>query len=307
MVLRDSTKRNKKLELLCSMTQDKLKQFLFDTSYVNGEGFLYKKGTFPVLLCAHMDTVHKYTPETYIYVNGTLSSPQGIGGDDRCGIYIIMEILKKYDCSVLFLEDEEVGCEGAKAFVKTDICKGIHDIKYMIEFDRRGGTDAVTYSCENKEFDEFIEADGYFKKATGTCSDISILMPELGVAGVNLSCGFHHEHNLHEYIMLEEMENTIKEACKILDRTNRTYDYIKSVTATKWGLYDYGYDYYNSNHKWTATKWNITYYDYELETNVTTNVEAYSEEVALGKFMKSHPDTCYKEIHTIEKIEGGWK
>ena len=45
-------------------------------------------------------------------------SPQGIGGDDRCGVWMILQILRTANCHVLFCEDEEVGCVGAKKFTK---------------------------------------------------------------------------------------------------------------------------------------------------------------------------------------------
>ena len=54
-------------------------------------GFLYAEGTVPVLLVAHLDTVHRTQPETICYsADGTvMMSPQGIGGDDRAGVYMI--------------------------------------------------------------------------------------------------------------------------------------------------------------------------------------------------------------------------
>ena len=69
------------------------------------KGFVYAQGSFPVLLVAHLDTVHDKTPSKIITNKGKISSPDGIGGDDRCGVYMILEIINKYNCSVLFCED----------------------------------------------------------------------------------------------------------------------------------------------------------------------------------------------------------
>ena len=82
----------KNFENICKMSQGKLKAYL--TKYLkrhynyvkSSDGFLYAKGTFPVLLVAHMDTVHKDAVQQVIYEGNIISSPQGIGGDDRCGI-----------------------------------------------------------------------------------------------------------------------------------------------------------------------------------------------------------------------------
>ena len=50
-------------------------------------GYLYAEGTIPVLLVAHMDTVHRQPVEQICYSEdrAVAMSPQGIGGDDRCG------------------------------------------------------------------------------------------------------------------------------------------------------------------------------------------------------------------------------
>lgn len=47
-------------------------------------GYLYAEGTIPVLLVAHMDTVHRQPVEQVCYsADGAVAmSPQGIGGDD---------------------------------------------------------------------------------------------------------------------------------------------------------------------------------------------------------------------------------
>lgn len=304
MIFRDSTKRNKELEFLCEMTQEELKTFLhtqLGSECINEKGFLYRKGTFPVLLCAHMDTVHKYAPEMFVYVNGTLCSPDGIGGDDRCGVYIILHILQKYNCSVLFLEDEEIGCIGAKAFAASDYAKEITDLKYMIEFDRRGYKDAVTYSCDNKEFDAFITEE-WFEKANGTCSDISYLMPALGIAGVNLSSGYYGEHSLDEYIVLDDVENTIDEACKILARTKEMYKYTKS-TSSYTSYYDRTY--YGYSGSYSVVQFEITYKN-EEGVEYTESIDAYTEDVAIGKFMRSHPYVSYIDITDIKKTGGYW-
>lgn len=75
-------------------------------------GYLYAEGTIPVLLVAHMDTVHRQPVEQICYsADGAVAmSPQGIGGDDRCGVWMILQILRTTNCHVLFCEDEEVGC-----------------------------------------------------------------------------------------------------------------------------------------------------------------------------------------------------
>ena len=104
---------------ICKLSQSELKEYMNtlltarDYEVCYQDGFLYAKGRVPVLLVAHLDTVHKEKCTEITELNGKISSPQGIGGDDRCGVYIIMSLLKYLNCSVLLCEDEEKGGQGA--------------------------------------------------------------------------------------------------------------------------------------------------------------------------------------------------
>lgn len=316
------TNRNTKFEKLVLKTQREMKEYVKGRlgnkgEASTGDGYVFYKGTFPVLLCAHMDTVHKECPKTLIYANGTLSSTQGIGGDDRCGIYMIFKILKKYDCSVVFLEDEEIGCVGAKKFVKSNECSKLKkdgNLKYIIEFDRKDKNHAVTYDCDNKEFDSFITKE-FFKKEYGTCSDISYIAPELGVAAVNLSCGYYKEHHLEEWVNLSEMERVIQETMKILERTKeleKPFEYIQSTSYRGYrGYAGYGYgNYYSSyyddddyySNYFNRTKKYKFKYRTDKALQVTVVIEADSETEAYYKFFKTYKTVCYEDILNVEKM-----
>ena len=234
---------------ICKMKQTTVKEYaeteLKNNGYkvVNEDGFLYAKGTYPVLLVAHMDTVHKQQIERVVYKKGNIiSSPQGIGGDDRCGIYMILSIIQKYHCSVLFTEDEEIGCVGAGKFCNTDYVENL-GVNYMIELDRRGSKDAVFYSNGNKDFQEWIcDKEIGFEKDTGSYSDICEIMRYSGVAGVNLSCGYYKEHTLEEYVKIDEMENNVKRVFQLIARDcDKPWDYEEDY-GYGYG-YGYGYDY----------------------------------------------------------------
>ena len=56
--------------------------------------YILVRGEAPIMLVAHLDTVHK-TPVKHICKTqngGILMSPQGIGGDDRCGVYALTAV-----------------------------------------------------------------------------------------------------------------------------------------------------------------------------------------------------------------------
>jgi len=179
-----------------------------DMSPVFEDGFIYSKGNVPILLVAHMDTVFDEPQKDFFYDKNEdklFSFNGGIGGDDRCGVYAIMKIIKELKPHVLFTEEEEYGGVGAiKAVKKLDK----PDVKYIIEFDRSGNNDCVFYECGNEEFINYIESFGFITNY-GTFSDISILGSEWDIAAVNLSSGYYNEHTNVEYIKFRELEHNI--------------------------------------------------------------------------------------------------
>lgn len=295
----------KTFENICGMTQTEvkayMKEYLGSKGYktVDEDGFLYAKGTVPVLLVAHMDTVHQERCTDIVKQDGEWSSPQGIGGDDRCGIFIIMNIVKELKCSVLLCEDEEKGCIGARKFTKaTYTLKNVKgddvtfkyintlDVNYMIEFDRKGSNDAVFYSCDNKEFTNFVTDFTGYKVQWGSLSDISILMPEAKLAAVNLSCGYYNPHTLKEYVVYDEMMDTVEAAKTLIkEKCDEPFEYIarkyeytpyKPSTNVK-SLTNYhkdpdGMDYYSSyfdefEHK-NKSLYNLAIKDKDIELEV---------------------------------------
>ena len=217
---------------LCMLTQrgvkSNMEKYLKDNGYdvISESGYIYAKGTVPVLLLAHMDTVHHEQCKDIIEKDGKLSSPQGIGGDDRCGVYIIMKLIKEFKCSVLFCEDEEKGCIGASKFANSKYIKDLN-VNYMIEFDRKGNSDAVFYRCDNPEFTKFVTDTTGFKKEYGSCSDISRVAPAAGIAAVNLSSGYYNAHTASEYVVFEDMLNTIESAKLLIETETEQFEYIE--------------------------------------------------------------------------------
>lgn len=217
--------------------QDKLKVALYNhlnsIGYkpVNRDGFVYAKGEIPVLLVAHMDTVHKTAPTIICKSEeGVLMSPMGIGGDDRCGIAMILEIIKTHKCHVLFTEDEERGGIGAGKFVDSEIKP---EVNFLIEFDRAHEKDAVFYYCENDEFTDMVLRYG-FDLDFGTYTDICDIAPELGVAAVNLSCGYYNAHTTHEYVILSHMWAQVERAKKLIENEYQTqYKYMERKSVAK--------------------------------------------------------------------------
>ena len=241
----------KKLEDFIKQTQSQLFSELLKIysgkAMYSKDNFILVKGVAPIMLVAHLDTVHKQpVKDICTSADGNiLMSPQGIGGDDRCGVYALVHAyeqsaIKPY---LLFTCNEEKGGIGAKAFVKClDQLPEVKESKLLVEIDRKGSNDAVYYDCDNPDLEEYITSKG-FGTNYGTFSDISVIAPALGVAAVNLSSGYYNAHQLHEYINRAELETTISKVVEIVEESARPdfprYEYIDAY----YGYYDYwGYE-----------------------------------------------------------------
>lgn len=304
-------------EALCKMKPAKMKKYLFNelkkthAEVISNDGYLYAKGTHPVILIAHMDTVHKSYDKWFLYEDkgNKITSPQGIGGDDRCGIYMILQIVKEINCSVIFCEEEEVGLVGAAKFAVDYEKEAIDPINanYIIEFDRRGHHDAVYYDLDNLEFEQFItqSSGGHFKTAMGSCSDISEIAPAIGIAAVNLSCGYYDEHQLKESVIKSEMLENIEKAKLIINTSvEKPYEYKEIPWHSRWDAWSdpswYGTTSLYGKQKAVLQEWEIYFEDYD-GIEATDYVDAISENEAVGIFVRLHPHTCYEQIWCVRE------
>ena len=205
--------------------------------------FILVHGQAPIMLVAHLDTVHEQPVKDICKSNdgNILMSPQGIGGDDRCGVFALCKIFQSAQIKpwLLFCCDEEVGGLGAKKFClahqQLQLPKEIDNLKFLIEIDRKGKNDAVFYRCANPDFETYITSNG-FKTAPGSFSDISLIAPELGIAAVNLSCGYYAAHSRHEYINRSHLDNTIQNVVDIVAESSsndlQQFEYRENIQLT---------------------------------------------------------------------------
>ena len=301
---------------ICKLSQNELKKYLdgrlreFKYDVINEDGFLYAKGNIPVLLTAHMDTVHKNLVKRFYIITRedgkhVITSPQGIGGDDRCGIYMILKVLEAgFRPYVLFCEDEERGGIGSDKFVTTEYIKELEKLKYMIELDRANEKDAVFYDCENDEFTNYILIKTEFEESWGTFSDISTLAPAAGVAAVNLSCGYYYAHTVKEEVVYEEMMATESIVEKLLESIDecKEYEYIEGY----YSYYSNGKGYRNYDVYGKDTRNNIVYKD-AYESSVRAYCyDDYSGTVLHVLYENENGEAI--EDYTYAKSEGeAWK
>ena len=211
--------------------------------------FIIAFGDIPIALVAHMDTVFKF-PVSDLYYDqkkGVLWSPEGLGADDRAGIFAILKILQTgRKPTVIITKGEESGGIGAYELVNK-MKNYPKDLNFLIQLDRQGFDDAVFYKCANKKFEKYITGFG-FKTQLGTFTDISIIAPAWKVAAVNLSVGYINEHSIVEHWFYDSCFDTIDKVRMILDDVaiNEKNTKFKYIPAKEKGRPRRYYDYYES-------------------------------------------------------------
>jgi tripeptide aminopeptidase len=200
------------------------------------------------MLSSHMDTVQSETDSSlakFIKIRGDVLSGYGIiGGDDKCGIYIILEALKaKKEINFLLSVGEEVGGKGVKHFTKFH--PKLDNVTYCLVLDRRGNGDVI---CANNFYgtDEFENAllkvgeRFKYKTSTGTFSDADFLNDCISCA--NLSVGYYNPHSRNEFVKISDLEKAGNYVNEILDTVKGRF--VKpEYTYGKKKWWDYGFKY----------------------------------------------------------------
>lgn len=228
--------------------------------------YILAKGNIPITLVAHLDTVFKFPPEEFFYdrKKNVIWSPDGLGADDRAGVFAIIQILKTgLRPHIILTTDEESGALGASAVIR-DYPQAFTEMRYLIELDRRGTNDCVFYDCDNEKFSNYIESFG-FTQNYGSFSDISVLCPAWGIAGVNLSIGYKDEHSYQERLYVSAMLATIDKVCKMLREAPKdSFKYIPMFY-----LSDKLYDFWGSPIETKCEKCNCVISSYEAIPVIT--------------------------------------
>jgi len=233
----------KKLLMILRLTRDDLKDFLMSNrKCISGQScWLWFKGFKLPVLVAHIDTIYndmfkEWMKRDILYSNNYIWSPNGLGADDRVGVYLLIEMFNQYNVNCLFTDYEEKGGLGAYEACQLfeDVFK---DTPYFIELDRRGYKEMVFYNDDylNKAFYEKLKK--YYKKEIGSFSDISIIGQEFNICSVNLSVGFYNEHHKQsEYLFIPSLLYTYEVLPKLLNDLGLKQYKLKK---RKYDLYDY--------------------------------------------------------------------
>jgi hypothetical protein len=213
------------------------------TAVAGKDYVLWFKGEGLPCLVAHIDHVYEeidWEKRPILYNDEYIWSPKGTAGDDRCGVYAVMELYKRLEVNALFCDKEEVGGDGAREACK---CSLLESVPYFIEIDRKGFKEAVFYNGEEDLVPKFAKVvSRYFEIQRGSFSDISILGDYFRVASVNLSAGFYNPHvEGAEFILIKPLQYTMEMVPKLIKELGRErYELLVDKRERGYYLKDFG-------------------------------------------------------------------
>lgn len=260
--------------------------------------------TYPCL-AAHVDQVQQnHSKDFTVFEKDGIAfgwssksmAQQGLGADDKNGIFICLECLEKYDViKIAFFVDEEVGCVGSS---KCDL-SFFKDCRFIIEPDRMGGYDLITSMCCgqvcSKDFIASLGANIFgFTEECGTITDVGELVERgVGISCLNVSCGYYNPHSDKEVTNLAELVNCLNFVCDVIENCVDVYPfehvpYYYNSTGTKYqgSSKDFWDDYYGSDDEFYD---DYTYY---------YDGGFYDDDVDLMKdYLEVEPDITFRKIY----------
>lgn len=195
------------------------------------------KGSAAFMPCvaAHIDTVQPHR-QVEIVEDGTRligfsdGRQVGIGADDKAGIFVCLNLLKRFDnIRVIFFATEEVGCQGAK---RAD-ARFFADLAYLIEYDCPS-RHMLSYTCSGVRLfanrGEFIQTALPVLQKHGTTlwqnhpyTDVMAVRNRFPVSCLNLSCGYYNWHAANEFVNLPDVELAIRQGIDLV----KTLDHVR--------------------------------------------------------------------------------
>jgi di/tripeptidase len=218
---------------------------------------------------SHTDTVHKINSNMVVIETKTdddrtlltgmdsqTGRPSGIGGDDKCGVYLCLEMLDTLDnVKAAFFVSEEIGCLGSKHADP----EFFSNVGYAIQYDSPEG-DSMSYTLMG---DTLFETDGEFCNSVGDLilergiekwerhpfTDIWPLMEKFKFSCLNLAAGYYRMHTHSEYVIVEDVQNAFELGIELHERLGESfYPREKEVASS-------GYGNYSGNTKTTYGSW----------------------------------------------------
>lgn len=190
----------------------------------NNDGNVYiVRGVADVYPCvvAHLDQVQRNHSKDFIAVetddiifgySPSNRCREGLGADDKNGIWIALQCLKEFDIiKVAFFVGEEIGCVGSG---RCDMW-WFENCQYIIEPDRRGSSDLITNISGDlcsEAFKDYIPMKDFgYSEKSGLMTDVLELLERgVGISCINLSCGYYEPHTDDEFTVKVDLLNCLE-------------------------------------------------------------------------------------------------
>ena len=253
----------------------KVPKISFETDHMGNiyvtKGTLSEGEYYPMLI-AHTDTVHDIQKEIVVkdeflskpttfgksfgddvhasfkaYTPGGL--PTGIGGDDKCGIFLCLELLMELPkVKIGLFVSEETGCHGSQQ-CDEDFLK---DVGYAIQFDAPGNH-LITEVCSGVRlfekdgefinkivpvFSKYMKVDPMLQSHPYT--DVSQIKRKGDFSCINFSCGYYNMHSVQEFVVLDDVEKAFfmtKEVVNQLGLKKYEYEYRNPLSNSYFNLF----------------------------------------------------------------------
>ena len=189
---------------------------------------------YPTLAC-HMDQVQTvHSPDFEVRRDGDMlfgwsksnQRREGLGADDKNGIWICLHCLRAFPCLKVFMSvGEEKGCIGSNrarmAFFR--------DSFYVIEPDSKEAGEVKVVlrgiPCASEEFISALKAEEHgFEIVDGKTTDIlPLTLNSIGVSCANVSAGYYSPHKDDEYTLIPDLLKSKAYIENVLDSLHRRF------------------------------------------------------------------------------------
>jgi hypothetical protein len=191
---------------------------------------------------SHTDTVHQINHNMKVVeleengkkiltgIDMKTMNPSGIGGDDKCGVYLCLEMLDKLDnVKAAFFVSEEIGCIGSRQ-ADPEFFK---NVGYAIQYDSPKGNSmsmslmGIDLFGKDTNFGEkvspLILEHGITDWASHPYTDIWPLMEKFGFSCLNLAAGYYNYHTNTEYVIVDDVTNAFELGLKLHEELGENF------------------------------------------------------------------------------------
>lgn len=191
--------------------------------------------TYPCI-AAHLDEVHEAREKGYevlvirdefiIGFNSGKREFNGIGADDKNGIWVCLKCLEKFDnLKCVFFVGEEQGCIGSH---QADM-KFFDDCRFVLQCDRKGNSDFISsiYGnslCSSQFIKDASLGEHGYKEERGMQTDVQTLRQRgLEISCANISCGYYYPHTPHEMTNIADLKKCLTLVEHIVENCREVY------------------------------------------------------------------------------------